>query len=181
MKNKTPSPSCCAFVACAAIALAVCSCRPGHWLPQSAPKTSVPEWPSADTAAPAVSVNPDTVFGVVQSLEGNILAEPKDTDWIAPLLAASYDSVCGCFHVVGKGVVNPEHATETARAGQRRAAEKDAKRWSLYLKAWHTGDTRAFGETIEGEVSYSTPLRERVVGDTLFVLLQVPVGSVTVK
>lgn len=128
-----------------------------------------------------MAVSPDTVLPLVRSLQDDIYASPKDTGWITPLLTASYDSACGCFYVVGKGVANPDQPPEAARPGQIRAAETDAKRWALYLKAWHTGDRRAFGADIAGEVSYTRSLLEKAEGDTLVVLLQVPVGSVTVQ
>jgi hypothetical protein len=51
----------------------------------------------------------------------------------------------------------------------------------LYLKAWSEGNPIPFGEKISGEVTYSSVLRERLEADTLYQLIQVPVGSVVIK
>jgi hypothetical protein len=51
----------------------------------------------------------------------------------------------------------------------------------LYLKAWRDGSTIDFGKKISGEVSYSKILLERADGDTLYQLIQVPLGSAVVK
>jgi hypothetical protein len=118
---------------------------------------------------------------VVLNLQNGVYADPTDQSLVPQLVSASFDSLSGSFLTVGKGVVNPEHPQAAQPSARQQAAAADAKRWSLYLKAWHTGDTRAFGETIEGQISYSRVLAEKLEGDTLYQLVQVPVGSVVIQ
>jgi len=170
--------------------LALLSCRIEQAVPGRAPTppATVPGGtPTTDTGAASVQPSPsptpsaDSLYASVRPLQDSVYVHPKDSARRAVLLAAAFDSASGSFFVVGKGVANPTRHDQTGRQGQVRASESDAKRWALYLKAWHTGDTRLFGERIRGEVTYSTTLLERTEGDTLYQLLQIPVGSVTVR
>lgn len=171
-------------------ALATLSCRleqvePGKTPPPAQPAQPAP--PSVDTSGiPAqaeISPTPpvDTLYARVLPLQNSVYVNMKDSALRVALLRAAFDSASASFFVVGKGVANPTRHDKTGRQGQVRASDADAKRWALYLKAWYTGDMRPFGERIRGEVTYSTTLLERTEGDTLYQLLQIPVGSVTVR
>lgn len=96
------------------------------------------------------------------------------------LVTESWDSVGGGFLCMGKGVVNPK-LPEAARSGaQRKAARLTAERWALYLKKWRDGVYVSPTRGIGGEIAYSRELCRRNDEDTLFLLLQVPLGSIVV-
>jgi hypothetical protein len=100
---------------------------------------------------------------------------------IDKLLQVSFDPVSGCFFIVGTGVSNNALPRAAHRAARQKAALNTALRWALYLKAWHTGKHIAFGSPIEGHVAYHSVVSEQVRGDTLFLIVQVPVGSVELE
>jgi hypothetical protein len=116
----------------------------------------------------------------VLALQDSVRAHPRDRRLVASLLKASFDTTAGSFVAIGKGLTNPSLPEGAWEAARKTAAKHDGTRWALYLKAWHTGDTRPFGEEIHGEVMYSKVLLEHVVDDTLYQLLQIPVGSIVV-
>ncbi|MBD3344981.1 MAG: hypothetical protein GF401_07960 [Chitinivibrionales bacterium] len=120
------------------------------------------------------------VFQTVLALEDSLRKERGNTDLIARLLKASYDSSSGSFYTVGKGVKNPKLPQAAQQQAQERSAQLDAKRWTLYLKRWHTGSSTSFGDSIGGEITYSMIVDEKMNNDTLLQLVQAPVGSVVV-
>lgn len=113
-------------------------------------------------------------------LQRDVRANPDDTTRIGELLGAAFDTAGGSFFAVGMGLPNPGLPDAAARAGQRRAAEKDAQRWSLYMKLWHLGNITPFGTEIEGRITWSRSLRHIEKGDTLFQLMMAPLGGVSV-
>lgn len=164
----------------ATIALAGCRIDQTSTLPATGGTSTVTSTagPGAGpSATPAVA--PESLFARLRPLHDAVYGAPGDLAARAALATASFDSARGSFFVVGKGVKNL--SAGSAETGQERAAEADAKRWALYLRAWTSQDTRKFAEPIEGEITYSNILARTVEDDTLYVLLQVPYSSVTVK
>lgn len=129
----------------------------------------------------ARSVNYDSLLTVLGNLQDSIRSKPGDKAIVERYLQASYDTTSGIFRVVGKGVGNPRHPEAARAVGQKLAASYDGKRWSLFCKAWFTGSTIIFGTSIKGDIAYSNTLFAKSDGDTLYVLLEVPVGSIEVK
>lgn len=149
---------------------------------QQSGRTREPSGKSATAAstASAAIVSPDSLFDVLLPMFGEVYSSPAGQTPRATLLTTAFDSTSGCFRTIGKGVENAD--TRIARrAGRKRAAESDAKRWALYLRAWQLGDTRDFGAPIEGQVSYFENLYSRIVNDTLYILVSIPIGNVEVK
>lgn len=123
----------------------------------------------------------DSLLRILVKLENGVRVSSADKNAAQLLLNVSFDSASGCFMVAGKGTGNPSLPRSAQVAGRRVAAAYDAKRWSLYLKAFRDDRNISFGENISGEIAYSRTLLERTVGDTLLLLLQVPAGSIVVK
>ena len=94
------------------------------------------------------------------------------------LVTASWDSVGGGFLCIGKGVVNPKLPSAAQTEAREKAARLTAERWALYLKKWRDGVYVSPTRGIGGEITYSRELCRRSDGDTLFLLLQVPLGSI---
>lgn len=133
--------------------------------------------PQAEQAA----LDYDALMTRLLELQNDIYANPTDPEFIPPLLKAAFDSTSGSFLVVGRGLANPAHPEAAQAASRKTAARHDGRRWALYLKAWRRGDMRPLSRTINGEIAYSKVLHERMRDDTLYLLLQVPLGSVVVK
>jgi hypothetical protein len=114
-------------------------------------------------------------------LQDSVTAFPGDYDLALRLKQSAWDTSCGCFFSVGKGVANPTHPKETWTASRKTAARYSARRWSLYLKAWHLEQHIAFGAPISGEIVYSKGVYDTLVNDTLYHLIKVPVGSIVLK
>ncbi len=136
---------------------------------------------ATDTTAARPEPSPDSLLALLLPLQNAVYLSPADQQAREALVSAAFDSASGSLYAVGKGVASPEAPEATARQGQSRAAQSDANRWVLYDRAWIAGDTRDFGAEITGEITYSATLLEHTEDDTLYVLVQVPYGSVTVR
>jgi hypothetical protein len=117
----------------------------------------------------------------VLALQDKLAQNPRDATLIAALLKTSFDHASGCFYVVGKGVANPNHPQAALEASRKTAARFTGQRWALYLKAWRNGDRRAYGEQIAGDIAYSASIHEELVGDTLYQLIMIPLGSIVLR
>jgi hypothetical protein len=166
------------------LVFSLCKLQPS--LPQET-KTAPPA--SARQALPAShetlpdSARCNSILSLLIKLENDVYVNlpTKGAASFMELKKVSFDSSSGCFLVAGKGTFNKSLPEGTWDTGRKMAASGDAKRWALYLKAWRDGSTIDFGKKISGEVSYSRILCERADGDTLYQIIQVPMGSVVVK
>jgi len=131
--------------------------------------------------AEAAPADYEMLLGRLLQIETTLRETPARAGLVPELLNASFDSVSGTFFAAGKGLVNPSFPAEAQHASGITAAQADARRWTLYMKSWHVGDKTLFGSPIHGDIMYSKTLLERQAGDTVFVLIQVPVGSIVVK
>lgn len=162
------------------------SCKLQPSLPQetkTAPAASARQTLPASHEALLDSARCESLLSLLIKLENDVCVNSpsRATASLSELKKVSFDSAGGCFMVAGKGTFNKSHPEGTWDNGRKMAASGDAKRWVLYLKAWRDGSAIDFGKRISGEVSYSRILCERMAGDTLFQLIQVPMGSVVVK
>lgn len=121
------------------------------------------------------------LFAKLIALEDSLRKDRANRKIIAELLKTSFDSSSGSFFTVGKGVANPKLPEPAQNAGRKRAAEIDAKRWILYIKSWYNNSQASLGDSISGQVTYSSNVAELIKGDTLLQLVQVPLGSVIVQ
>jgi|WetSurMetagenome_2_1015567.scaffolds.fasta_scaffold00008_42 hypothetical protein len=163
------------FVACAVIAF---SCRE-----QPSPASGKqPSSAEVSLAASPSALSCDSLLAAVLNLENRLRANYRDTKGTQELLRAAFDSVSGCFFTVGRGTFNHSHPGAAQETERTMAARLDAKRWALYLKSIALGRNAAsFGGNIAGEVTYSSTLCERTNGDTLALLLKIPLGSVALR
>jgi hypothetical protein len=127
------------------------------------------------------SVDFESLMNRLRDLQDTMYADPANSRLIPPLVKAAFDSTTGCFHVVGKGCADSSYPAAAVKALQKTAARNDAMRWALYLKSWRRGDMRPLSRQVRGEIAYSRVLFEKDTGDTLYQLLQVPIGSIVVK
>jgi hypothetical protein len=133
--------------------------------------------PAAETAA----MNYDSLFAVVRPIQDSIYTNSLGPATIAHLLAAAFDTFSGSYFVVGKGIKNKKLPENVGLEGQTMASSYDGKRWALYCQAWHLDTKIKFGQKISGEILYSKTVFNRQEGDTLFALVQVPIGSIVLK
>jgi hypothetical protein len=155
--------------------LLLMSCRDTE-RPAQVKQASVKPAQAADTV-----VNYDSLLTLLLGLQSGISANPSELNRIPIFLQQSFDTVSGTFMVAGKGISNPSFPEAARDAARKSAALYDGKRWGLHLKAWRTGDIKPFTRPISGEIAYSKVLFERMNGDTLFVLIQIPIGSILVR
>jgi hypothetical protein len=135
----------------------------------------------ANTVSKDTIINYDSLLSLLIRLQNSISANPRDSRLIPPLLTEAFDTVSGSFLIVGKGIPNKEFPEAAWDAARKMAALQDGKRWGLYLKAWRTGDMRNFGQTISGTITYSKVLFDRLSNDTLYQLIQIPIGSIVIQ
>jgi hypothetical protein len=126
-------------------------------------------------------VNLDSLFSVICRLQDSIYRNPNDMNLIKNYTQTSFDSTCGCFFVVGKGVANSDFPAATREKAKRTAAERIAQRWALYARLWRDNNMLPFGRPITGFITYSTVVKEQDRGDTLQVFLQIPLGSIALR
>ena len=89
-----------------------------------------------------------------------------------------WDSSSGSFFCLGKGVINTKLPQSAQLKSREKAAELIALKWALYLKKWKNGEYISMHDTVNGQIIYSTSLYKEVIGDTLFSLVTVPLGSI---
>jgi hypothetical protein len=150
---------------------------------EGTPKKQVADTSSTSQGATTTPVpkNLDSLFSVIGAIEDSLFRTPKDTTLFRTFLRASFDSVSGCFYVVGKGLAKRARAASIRDAERRKAAQRTAERWALYAKAWQEGQSLSFGHTISGTITYSTQAGEREKNDTLLMMIQVPLGSIVLR
>jgi hypothetical protein len=166
--------------------LAFSSCKLQPSLPQTEKPATAASGRQIPAAAPETQLDSarcDSLLSLLIRLENDVYAGLPSTSEssLGELKKYSFDSSSGCFLTVGKGAYNKTFPEGTWDKGRKMAASYDGKRWALYLKAWREGSSVVFGNKISGEVTYSKILLERPDGDTLYLLIQVPIGSVVVK
>jgi hypothetical protein len=96
------------------------------------------------------------------------------------LVAASWDSTAGGFICLGKGVVNPKLPQAVWHETQHKAALLTAERWALYLKKWRDKQYVATDHDISGQVVYHKEICACEKEDTLWQLVMIPLGSISV-
>jgi hypothetical protein len=142
---------------------------------------------SSEPALPARSAVPSdsevcgSLLPVLVGLENELRANSRSWETAHDLAKASFDTASGCFLAAGKGTFNRSHPQAAWEIGRKMAAEYDARQWALYLKARALGRDISFGERVSGEITYAATMCQQAAGDTLFVLLKVPTGSIIVR
>jgi hypothetical protein len=179
MKRHTP-----AIVLCLICLVLLLSCRTQPSLPDPRKTGAIHSLPVYDSkGAPVVldSTKYDSLLSRIIVLENAIYSNPHEVNNLSLLLKASFDSTSGCFLVVGKGTQNKSLPESSWKQGRKIASAYDAKRWALYCKTWSLGSVTPFGTKISGEIIYSRILFERLMSDTLYTLVSIPIGSIIEK
>lgn len=127
------------------------------------------------------SLRIDSLFDTLRQLELAVAEKPVDRNRVKKLLEKSLDTANGCFYIVGKGLKNPDLPEEARPLALKTAAKFAAEKWALYLKALNSGEKITYGTPVTGKVLYKKDLLTRVVDDSLFMLVMVPLGSVVMK
>ena len=123
----------------------------------------------------------DSLLEKVLFLQNKLRLNPDNDSIKHNLTSVTFDTVSGSFMVAGTGLHNKKLPQSAREAGAIMAAQQDAQRWALYLKTWYQGFTIHFGEQISGTITYSTILLQKRRNDTLFLLLQIPLGSISLQ
>jgi hypothetical protein len=97
---------------------------------------------------------------------------------IKKLVNLAFDTSTGCFYAVGKGLINPEFPAEAQNKSRMSAAKLNGQQWALCLKAWNSGKTTSRTKPPSGEIFYCKSLYEKNIEDTLFILFEIPAGSI---
>lgn len=125
--------------------------------------------------------NPDSLMAVILDRQSAVYTHPDDTQLVIPLIHVAFDTVSGCFNTVGKGVSNPAMPASAQVAARKTAASHDGRRWALLLKSWFIGNRLPLSTGFHGKIMYSKVLLEKTEGDTLYQLVQTPIGSIVVQ
>jgi hypothetical protein len=163
-------------------ALVISSCRE-----QPLPASGKASLPASDAlrhkpvAAPNNSAACDSLLTIVNTLENRVRSDPRDRKASQALTKAGFDSGSGCFLAAGKGTFNRSHPQAARESARAMAAQLDAKKWALYLRARSQGRDIIFGDNIAGEITYSSTMCSHIESDTLYLLVKVPQGSVIIK
>jgi hypothetical protein len=119
----------------------------------------------------------DSLITIIERSQNElfILENPRS---IKKHLYHAYDTSTGCFYTVGKGIINPQYPAEAQNASRKSAAKLNGEEWARCLKAWNTGKITSRNKPPSGQVYYSKSLYEKFSKDTLFVLFEIPAGSI---
>ncbi len=117
----------------------------------------------------------DSLITLLDSLQNQAFADQKS---IEPLLYHAFDSSGNCFYSVGKGTINYSFPQEAHLASRKTSAKINGEYWGIYLKAWHNNKKIGTGKTLSGQILYSRQLFQKLKSDTLFMLLEIPFGSI---
>jgi hypothetical protein len=115
---------------------------------------------------------------VINSIENAIMKDPTNITLQQDLLSISYDSTTGSLLTVGNGVYNNELNSDLKEELRTRGARTVAQRWALYMHNWFLQKSIQFGDTVSGTITYDKELYSHTNNDTLFLLLQIPFGSI---
>lgn len=156
-------------------------CRENNPMPKGSSAQAAKSAESVVFDPAADSLRTDSLFDALMKFETAVAANPDDGTQVQNLREKSLDTVAGCFRIVGTGMKNPDLPEDAQPAARKAAAKFSAEKWALYLKALDSGEKVTFGTPIQGRVLYTKVLRTKMAGDSLFVLVMVPTGSVVVK
>ena len=122
----------------------------------------------------------DSLITLIEQCQNEVILSENHRS-IKNLVYRSFDTASGCFYAVGKGVTNPQFPVEAQSMGRKSAAKLSAEHWALCLKAWNSGKEGSPKTPPSGQIFYSKSLFEKTFEDTLFVLFEIPSGSIRVS
>ncbi len=133
---------------------------------------------TGDTVAPPVDYR--RVYEQVTAALDSMTAD-DDTTAKRTIVTLAWDSIAGGFYCPGRATGSVTLPAAARKEAALRAAQLVARRWALLFKEWRAGDFHTDGTPIKGEVSYDAVVLETYSGDTVHLLLQVPLGSIIVQ
>jgi len=122
------------------------------------------------------SIRFDSLVTLIETLQH--ATHTTDNKSFEKLYKVAFDTNSDCFHIVGKGIANPSFPDEAKMSSRKNAAKLNAEHWAALLKYWNNSGRKSFTPEFKAQILYSAILFEKEVGDTLFVLVQVPLGSI---
>lgn len=145
------------------------------------------EWSKISTAFTKTTQPPDSMdcirfdslVTLIETLQQT--AHTAGNKSFEQLYNVAFDTISGCFQIVGKGLANPSFPVEARISSRKNAAKLNAEYWAALLKYWNSTGRKSLTPKFEARILYSATLFEKEVGDTLFVLVQVPLGSIVFK
>jgi hypothetical protein len=129
---------------------------------------------TSDTISVKYLNNLTTILEQLQNDE-LVSENPKS---VKKLISQAYDTSTDCFYAVGKGTINPRFPQEAQYASRKLDAKLNGNNWAFCLKAWNSEKTASRNKPPTGKVFYSKSLYEKIIGDTLYVLFEIPAGSI---
>jgi len=118
----------------------------------------------------------DSLLTIIETLQLN--AQSGEKRPFEQLYKAAFDTISGCFQTVGKGLANLSYPEAAQAPSRKHAAKLNGEYWAARLKRWMDSDQKSVDTSFSAQILYSTILYEKEVGDTLFVLVLVPIGSI---
>jgi hypothetical protein len=119
----------------------------------------------------------DSLLTIIEQSQNEVLMLENHRS-IKKLVYHAFDTSTGCFYTVGKGLINPEFPAEAQNISRKSAAKLNGEQWALCLKAWNSGKTTSRTKPPTGQIFYCKSLYEKIFKDTLFVLFEIPTGSI---
>lgn len=114
---------------------------------------------------------------IIEQSQNEVLVSENPRS-INKLVNRAFDTVTGCFYAVGKGTINPQFPVEAQNASRKSDAKLSGYQWAFCLKAWNSGKTASRNKPPSGQIFYSKSLYEKKIEDTLYVLFEIPSGSI---
>jgi hypothetical protein len=121
----------------------------------------------------------DSLITCIETLQQQ--ARTGDSNSLEQLYRIAFDTNSGCFQTVGKGLPNPSFPDEARMSSRKNAAKLNGEYWAALLKCWNNSDQKSVTPTFEAQILYSRIVYEKEIGDTLFALVEVPLGSIVFK
>lgn len=119
----------------------------------------------------------DSLITIIEQSQNEvlILENPRS---IKKLVHHAFDTSTGCFYAVGKGIINLQFPAEAQNINRKSTAKLNGEQWALCLKAWNSKKTASRNKPPLGQIFYIKSLYEKNFEDTLFVLFEIPAGSI---
>ncbi|NLE03005.1 MAG: hypothetical protein GX640_24305 [Fibrobacter sp.] len=125
-----------------------------------------------------IKIDYPSLLDTLLVIQNEIMHAPDNKGLQQKLLLSAFDSISGSFLAAGTGISPIDQKPVIAEQLRLRTAKMVAQRWALYLKAWRSGNSVQFGDSISGTITYNTEVYSKMRNDTLYLIVQIPVGSI---
>ena len=122
----------------------------------------------------------EALFDSISTALGLLKTEESDTGKDHAVQVA-WDSVSGGFFCPGKAAADPRLPEAARYAAMQRAAQLTARKQAMFFREWKLRKYRKMTAPLQGQITYSDVVFEKIDGDTLKTLMLVPFGSIVVE